>query len=41
MLAFFERLSTVDPNARNAVLTVIEGVDFGDKCLLSAGELQW
>ena len=41
MLAFFERLSTVDPNARNAVLTVIEGADFGDKCLLSAGELQW
>lgn len=41
MLAFFERLSAVDPDARNAVLTVIEGADFGDKCLLSAGELLW
>ena len=41
MLAFFERLSAVDPDASNAVLTVIEGADFGDKCLLSAGELLW
>ncbi len=41
MLAFFDRLSAVDPNARNAVLTVIEGADFGDKCLLSAGKLLW
>ena len=31
----------LDANARNAVLTVIEGRDFGDKCLLCAGALRW
>ena len=41
MLTFYRRLSCLDPDARNIVLTVIEGPDFGDKCLLSSGELLW
>ena len=41
MLELYRLLSTVDANARNAVLTVIEGRDFGDKCLLCAGVLRW
>ena len=41
MLTFFRRLSEIDPDARNAVLTVIDGADFGDKCLLSSGALLW
>ena len=41
MLELYRLLSTLDANARNAVLTVIEGRDFGDKCLLCAGALRW
>ena len=41
MLTFCRRLSALDPDAENAVLTVIEGPDLGDKCLLSSGELLW
>lgn len=41
MLELYQLLSSVDPDARNAVLTVIEGEDFGDKCLLASGELRW
>ena len=41
MIKLYNALSAANPNARNAVLTVIEGADFGDKCLLSAGELLW
>ena len=31
MLELYRRLSTVDPDARNAVLTVVDGADFGDE----------
>lgn len=41
MLTMFRLLSTLDADARNAVMTVIEGRDFGDKCLLSAGAILW
>lgn len=41
MLSFYRNLLAVDPDARNAVLTVIEGERFGDKCLLSSGKLAW
>ena len=41
MIELYNTLSGVSPNALNAVLTVIDGADFGDKCLLSAGELKW
>ena len=41
MLEMYRRLSSVDPDARSALLTVIDGPDFGDKCLLSSGELLW
>ena len=41
MLALYDKLLSVDPDARNAVLTVVDGADFGDKCLLCAGELAW
>ena len=41
MIELYNALAAANPNARNAVLTVIEGADFGDKCLLSAGELLW
>ena len=41
MLTLYRRLADANPNARNVVLTVIEGADFGDKCLLSNGALQW
>lgn len=41
MIELYNALSSANPNARNAVLTVVEGADFGDKCLLSAGELIW
>ena len=41
MLEFYRLLSTLDADARNAVLTVIEGRDFGDRCLLSAGTILW
>ena len=41
MIELYNALSGANPNARNAVLTVVDGADFGDKCLLSAGELLW
>jgi len=41
MIELYNALSGANPNARNAVLTVVDGADFGDKCLLSAGELIW
>lgn len=41
MTDLYRLLSEVNPNTLNAVLTVIEGPDFGDKCLLSAGVLKW
>ena len=30
-------MAELDPNARNVVMTVVEGAHFGDKCLLSGG----
>ncbi len=41
MLTLYRLLATADADAHSAVLTVIEGRDFGDKCLLSSGALQW
>ena len=41
MIELYNALSEANPNACNAVLTVIEGADFGDKCLLSAGSIVW
>lgn len=41
MIELYNTLSGVNPNVLNAVLTVIDGADFGDKCLLSAGEIAW
>ena len=41
MIELYNALSGVDPNALNAVLTVVDGPDFGDKCLLSGGRLLW
>lgn len=41
MIELYNALSGANPNATNAVLTVIDGADFGNKCLLSAGELVW
>ncbi len=41
MLNLYRRLSALDPGARNVVMTVVEGADFGDKCLLSGGALLW
>ena len=41
MIELYDALAAAGPNARNAVLTVIGGADFGDKCLLSAGEIAW
>ncbi|MGN0763947.1 MAG: hypothetical protein ACI4MK_11185, partial [Aristaeellaceae bacterium] len=37
MADFYEALAELDPNARNVVMTVVEGPHFGDKCLLSGG----
>ena len=37
MAEFYEALASLDPNARNVVMTVVEGPHFGDKCLLSGG----
>ena len=41
MIELYNALSGVNPNALNAVLTVLDGPDFGDKCLLSGGKLLW
>ena len=46
MLTLYRLLSEIDalnavPCGATAVLTVVEGRDFGDKCLLSSGELRW
>ena len=41
MIELYNALAEANPNARNAILTVIEGADFGDKCLLSSDELLW
>ena len=44
MLTLYRLLSTLDGgrySGATAVLTVIEGRDFGDKCLLTSGALQW
>ena len=41
MLEFYRLLSTLDADARNAVLTVIEGRDFGGNCLPCEGVILW
>ena len=41
MIELYQALSEANPNALNAVLTVIKGPDFGDKCLVSDGLLKW
>lgn len=39
MANFYEALAEADPNARNVVMTVVEGAHFGSKCLLSGGRI--
>lgn len=41
MIGLFRALNDVNPNARNVVLTVLEGPSFGAKCFLSNGKLVW
>ena len=36
MIELYNALAEANPNARNAVFTVVKGDDFGDKCLMSA-----
>lgn len=41
MIELYYTLSEANPNARNTVMTVIKGPDFGNKCLVSDGVLKW
>ncbi len=41
MAGFYEALSQINPNAQNAVLTVLSEAGRGEKCIVSAGKIVW
>ncbi len=41
MAGFYEALSDVNPNAQNAVITVLDEEKRGEKCIVSAGKIVW
>lgn len=41
MLELYKRIENCDPNAKNIVLTILEGDDLGEKALVSDGKLIW